>query len=273
MEPFLPLRTHIFHQTLHGLWACANPACGSKAGTTLDSPEWPYGQVYLDDRKHCSCGAPVYEIRSCNDCNTSFLWGRLVSLSGKQFLRHARDDNPDEFSLEVEKPEGDGEVDKDAEVLEAEGNSILIANGCTSAVEQVGLDKETLELDVEAGGDSISIKVRQAMRTDDAGSFLAFPACRGHDDRSDGLMFRRAILGAPFLLGQVIPTLLEFCPDGPIPLDRPYRGRRMISFTDSRQGTARIAAKIQQDSERNRVRGLVFRRVTSGSGGSNAMQN
>ena len=44
----------------------------------------------------------------------------------------------------------------------------------------------------------------------------------------------------------------------------------MITFTDSRQGTARLAAKLQQDSERSRVRGLIYQRaVTSGHGANN----
>ncbi|WP_426757561.1 hypothetical protein, partial [Pseudomonas aeruginosa] len=63
----------------------------------------------------------------------------------------------------------------------------------------------------------------------------------------------------PFMLSTVISTVLEFCPeDRNDPLNKPFRGRKMISFTDSRQGTARIAVKLQQDSERNRIRSLVY---------------
>ena len=85
---------------------------------------------------------------------------------------------------------------------------------------------------------------------------MTCPECGGHHGNGQ-LMFRSARLGAPFLLMQVIPTLLEFCPDGDDPNAKPMRGRRMITFTDSRQGTARIAASLQQDAERNRLRALV----------------
>ena len=45
----------------------------------------------------------------------------------------------------------------------------------------------------------------------------------------------------------------------------------MITFTDSRQGTARIAAKLQQDAERNALRAAVYRKLvsdTAASGGA-----
>jgi DEAD/DEAH box helicase domain-containing protein len=41
---------------------------------------------------------------------------------------------------------------------------------------------------------------------------------------------------------------------------------KLISFTDSRQGTARTAAKLQQDSERNRVRALVYHHLLAAQG-------
>jgi|GEM_PF-2522572 len=41
----------------------------------------------------------------------------------------------------------------------------------------------------------------------------------------------------------------------------PFGGRRLLAFTDSRQGTARIAARLQQESERNYVRSLLYHRL------------
>lgn len=37
-----------------------------------------------------------------------------------------------------------------------------------------------------------------------------------------------------------------------------YQGKRMITFTDSRQGTARITMKLRQDSERRTLRHIVY---------------
>ncbi len=62
-----------------------------------------------------------------------------------------------------------------------------------------------------------------------------------------------------------MPTVLEYCQDftsdegkdGVGPLSLPGRGRRLITFTDSRQGTARMAVRMQQEAERSRLRGSV----------------
>lgn len=56
----------------------------------------------------------------------------------------------------------------------------------------------------------------------------------------------------------MLPTLLEFAPDGDDPANSTYRGRRLLTFTDSRQGTARLAARLQQDAERTKARGLIY---------------
>ncbi len=72
---------------------------------------------------------------------------------------------------------------------------------------------------------------------------LRCPVC-GEREKSPMSLFKPARLGAPFLLGVAIPTLLAHMQpfgksDTPLPLD----GRRLITFSDSRQGTARFAAK------------------------------
>ncbi len=66
-----------------------------------------------------------------------------------------------------------------------------------------------------------------------------------------------------------MPTVLEFCPDITIkeleengvtnisPQSLPSFGRRLITFTDSRQGTARMSVQMQQEAQRSRLRGAV----------------
>jgi DEAD/DEAH box helicase domain-containing protein len=94
---------------------------------------------------------------------------------------------------------------------------------------------------------------------------LRFPGEKGlecavcGDRERERALFRPVRVGAPFLLGVAIPTLLEAMPpliEGQEP--RSLNGRRLITFTDSRQGTARFAAKLQQESERDYVRSLLY---------------
>ena len=79
---FLPLRAHIFHQTLTGLWCCADAQCQDKEGSKLDDPAWPFGQVFLGPRNHCTCGAPVYEFASCDECGAIYLLRNLSMTMG-----------------------------------------------------------------------------------------------------------------------------------------------------------------------------------------------
>jgi DEAD/DEAH box helicase domain-containing protein len=257
--PFLPLRLHVFHNTLSGIWACADSRCSARTGTALAAAEWPYGKVFTEERRHCDCGALVFELTSCNDCNSTFLRADLLSSSVGARLAKPKPREEDEFTLDVEP----GDEDDDAaavENLEA-SSSVLIANGSLTHTTSVLVDRSTGQIDPKDATTAFNVRLRD-LEPRDGETVLPCPDCGGHRPRSER-QFRKAILGAPFLLSEIIPTLLEFCPDGDAPNQRPLRGRRMITFTDSRQGTARIAAKLQQDAERNRVRGAIYQRVTS----------
>lgn len=267
--PFLPLRAHIFHQTLSGLWACVNPECPYKQGTSLANERWPYGQVFVEPRKHCRCGTPAYELEVCGDCGEVF----LVAGEGGHYLTHYRASSvADEFELEVEESTEPGEElgeQPEEELRETTQRKVLIVGReYPQPKSHVGL----LEVEpltrriVEAGLGTLKLLV-----SENPGDGLTCPACGGQESQRNDL-FRACRIGAPFLLGNILPTLLEFAPDGEAPSQHPYRGRRLLTFNDSRQGTARIAAKLQQDAERNRVRGLVYH-ITLQEGRSRAGQD
>jgi ATP-dependent helicase YprA (DUF1998 family) len=260
-EPFLPLRAHLFHQVLAGLWACVDPQCQCKGGTALATPEWPYGRVFLEQRRRCDCGAPVFEIHSCNECGESFLPALVEARKDADYLEPESSGDVDEFTLDIEHHE-DESPDAQTDVPAMTRSKVIIANRPHSGGVLVAVDRDTLQLDCAANASpTLRLDIRWEEELTDGRQTLACPCCQATDSTSSPLS-RRAILGAPFLLGQIIPTLLEFCEDGANPLNKPYRGKRMITFTDSRQGTARVAAKIQQDSERNRLRAIVLARVT-----------
>jgi hypothetical protein len=264
-EPFLPLRAHLFHQILAGLWACADPECASKRDTPLDASEWPYGKVYLEQRKRCECGGPIFEIHSCNECGESFLPASLALNESGYVLQATDSKQVDEFTLETELGDDDGPDFGADETPPREAGKIIIANRDFAAGGAVRVERSSLHIEPDQSADCIRLDIRDEAEQKDGRMALSCPCCTAVDSAKSPLS-RRAILGAPFLLGQIIPTLLEFCEDGDDPLNKPYRGKRMITFTDSRQGTARIAAKIQQDSERNRVRGLALARIVFAGG-------
>lgn len=250
-EAFLPLRAHLFHQTMSGLWACADRNCPEKQGSSLDSDLWPFGQVFFEPRKHCDCGSPAYEIVSCGDCGTV----HLLAGEYQSHLSHLRiQDAQDEFELDVE-PGSDffEETDDHDDEVHATGrqNRILITNRLLVKAGVLDVDKVTRNI-VEPTDETLQLHAYE-----DDGNGLLCPACESQETPKNRL-FQFSRLGAPFLSGGILPTLLEYAPDGEKPAQHPCRGRRLLTFSDSRQGTARMAAKLQQDAERNRVRGLVY---------------
>src|SRR5215471_11521019 len=72
------------------------------------------------------------------------------------------------------------------------------------------------------------------------------------------------------MLGAGVPVALgAVSPDGAAE-EKPFSGRRLLSFTDARQGTARLSAKLQADAERAFLRAFVYHAVQSKPAGGSA---
>jgi len=240
-EPFLPLRAHLFQQVLNGIWCCTDIKCKEKIGTSLAN-NWPFGRVYTQRRLHCECGAPVLELVFCTDCNTPYLHG----IRGINKLIQKSNDGVDEFSIDSESSD---EVDADdLPVQEFSTEDIFIS----PKVDESG--ENTYPLSINHEGELVASDENLI----DINS-LIHPECVecGHTNGKT-LFYRRALLGAPFFISTAAPTLLDACQESDDASDRPFRGKRLITFTDSRQGTARISIKLQQDSERNSVRSIIY---------------
>lgn len=250
-QSFLPLRTHIFQNVLSGVYACVNPSCEVRTDA-LRSPEWPFGGVYMAERTTCDCGAPVLPVVTCRECSTVHLLGEKTS---EHKLVAPRREDREEFALEADEVPEEGEAAGDNLHQLASHSTVLVSNRtfdgrCPTA--WLDVSRHTLRSHAGTAEDpAISLNLVEQ----DGSEYC--PAC---DDHAGALpMLRRIGLSSSFTMGVAIGTLLEYCPDDKdAPLSKPFRGRKMISFTDSRQGTARTAVKLQQDSERSRVRGLIY---------------
>ena len=184
----------------------------------------------------------MYELVFCSDCNAPHLLaaernGRLVQLNQAA---------SDEFSLDYEPSETDEASDEDG--VETFEKAIITNQSHFEATFPASIDllgnlttpgMETLDLHRLSPDHQLCVEC-------------------GYNFRN-GQFYRRALLGTPFYVGNAMPSLLEACTEGDKPNELPCRGRRLITFTDSRQGTARISAKLQQNSERDSLRSLVYR--------------
>lgn len=237
---FLPLRGHFFHRTLNGLWSCVDPNCNLKNNSDLNDPSWHFGTVYPQQRLTCECGAPVFELVFCNECNTSHL---LAQKEGDKYVQ-VQGDQTDEFEIDLEGN------DEDEWQITQPSNNVVIAPQKGEGTTEFDIDKEGIIY----GNSDYQILIHT--NTDENEVRCSVCSFGGAGRQST---FRHARLGMPFYNSTIVPTLLENTPNGKKkPMSKPMLGRSLITFTDSRQGTARIAAKMQQDAERNRIRGLVY---------------
>ena len=73
----LPFRIHYFFHNAGRLWACVDPDCTGRTGTTLegfDTP--PVGRLFTDPVPRCdSCGSRVLELLYCQPCGEVYLAG------------------------------------------------------------------------------------------------------------------------------------------------------------------------------------------------------
>jgi len=258
--PFLKLRVHLFQRMLHGLWACVDPKCSAKSSHLLD---WPFGNVYVAQRVRCECNAPVYELGFCEDCKTP----HLLAEDRNGELHQPSPYAGDEFALNHEN----GGEDARAEVLASANvtSTRLIIAGLSAAHNpyfSMTLDLESQKLGAVNAVGNINLWLVTEGKEDAGKKERNFACCSFCDHSTWGTsdFLRKAYLGAPFYIANAVPTVLEFCPDpekedceGRSPEELPGRGRKLITFTDSRQGTARMAVRMQQEAERSRLRGLV----------------
>ncbi len=250
--PFLRLRAHLFQRAMHGLWACFNPQCSIKAGTALKKG-WPFGFVYTDQRQKCDCGSPVFELVLCNNCGTPHLYAQ----DNGGTLAQWQDQGGDEFTLEADDNDEEPTLPDHQNSTESGRLVVLCGSECTEETFiSAGFDHGTGAF-TSLSDDAVTLGICNHDYT------CSNTNC-GAPGRNGEPPFRRALLGSPFYISNAVPMLLEHCEDfkhrtskehGPNSL--PGRGRRLITFTDSRQGTARLSIRMQQEAERSRLRGLV----------------
>ena len=282
---FLPLRGHIFQRTLSGLYACVNPDCAGKASTPLiekdknHAPVWEFGYLYTSNRSHCEhCQFPVYELAFCQDCSTPHLLTQKKEIGVPSSpLIQFKKEQVDDFSLEGSDDELEDDSDNSSYVEDetgkkpsahdpivlmpvesskkhltasndSEGETVYLVEECY--LDELGVQRRRHQADY------VSIAIKETNEDDNA----ALQHCYFCDSSSKYKNVIKTVnLGAPFYMSAAAPILLDHCAkheDNPDSL--PYYGRRMITFTDSRQGTARISMKLRQDSERRSLRHVVY---------------
>lgn len=253
----LPCRIHNFFRGLPGLWVCMDPDCSE-----IDDDEKGgiCGKMYSQPRDTCQCGARVLELYTCRNCGTAY-------------ARAYTDD-----------------IDAPMALWPEPGQSIRVSDGQTApllsldilletptledAAEPADYDIETGRLNPPALGPRTrqvyicSNRMSQSIDENDdnpawfemRGQFIPCAVCgkktsfgrsyvQNHQTKGDqpfqALVTRQLQIQPPSL---VQPTSFA-----------PLQGRKVLTFSDSRQVAARLAPNLQMYSVRDSLRPLIAR--------------
>ncbi|MCA9130470.1 MAG: DEAD/DEAH box helicase, partial [Planctomycetales bacterium] len=259
-QPLLPLRGHFFMRTQPGVWACWNEQCCGRTDQLL-SKAWPFGAVFFQHRERClHCDSLVLEVVLCRDCGEVYLSAEENDKQKLSSIPWKQSTIIDDFDVEIED-----DVDEEDEKIESRSTAKLRQLVCSRPANEYmdcesGYDRNTGE--ILGGVNEGAVRIRLARRHD-PDHRIRCVTC-GEPDSQAYQQFRSVRVGAPFYLGVAIPTLLSHAPGKEkATAALPYEGRQLITFTDSRQGTARFAARMEFEAERNFVRSFVYHKLWS----------
>lgn len=255
-----PCRVHTFFRGLPGLWACLDPECPAQVDEELSS-ENPVGRLYVQPRATCECGARAFELFTCRHCGAAYCRAYTDNLEHPHFLWGEPGDERLSFGWENDLMPIDLLLERVEESFEA--------GRCDVA----DLDLLTGRLNPETLGDRIrtvglrSDRSQAPVDPDEderpaRGATAEFVPC--------GVCGKRASYGRssvqdhqtkgdePFQA--LVKTQLLVQPPSAKPASEfaPLRGRKVLTFADSRQTAARLAPRLQSFSMRDVLRPVLI---------------
>lgn len=236
----LPLRGHFFARGIGGVYVCTNPKCNGHRG---HMPNKAIGKMTTISEKNCNekeCGYPLLELVACKSCGNMMIEGET---DGTKKVRQKASVGYEAFSIEEDDAEEDNFAVKRINLIRFVKNSSINNFKSRDLIPQE-IDQAGLLID----GDTFL----QA-------SGLHCPYC--DEIHEDSIHFRISSAFANRVLADVI---LEQTQPNPKRSGKAlYEGRNYISFTDSRQGTAKISALINIDSEASWTRYQIYHQLLS----------
>lgn len=251
----MPLKGHLFVNTISGIYACINPRCHHK---NIHSSDWEYGKVFTEEVSHCQCGAPVYRLVSCKKCNQHYHIAKIVEKDNSQYLV------PDKvtgsmsdyeyISVQVDEDvddEHDQRTYQDNQSKSEKSPSFLLTAPDVLCSHVIKADCAKIDNARRVGTEGIVIDLYEA------------DGCPGCGYRSArGAFYSLWDYGAPFVLSEIVPELFDYLSNRNDKGENIYQqGRRFISFTDNRQRTAQINVRLNQVAEFTLCRALVYRTI------------
>mgnify|MGYP003115253462 CR=1 FL=1 len=235
-ENLLPVRGHFFTRGIGGVYACTNTKCDKHKG---QKPDKAIGTMYTIAGKKCSCGHPLLELVACRSCGNMMLEGeRLKGNNGTDKVTQKATVGYEAFSLEVDENE-----DQPQETTRR--NLVRLI---TNREEYNPKNQELFPCHINQDNEIISGD--DYLLTDNN----QCPHCGNQNDNP--IHFRISSAFTNRILSDIVLDQTDVMDNQTT--KTLYKGRKYISFTDSRQGTAKISALINIDSESDWIRYQVY---------------
>ena len=251
----LPCRVHSFFRGLPGLWVCMDANCNGVPDAERDGI---CGKMHSQPRDSCECGARVLELYTCRNCGTAYARA---------------------YTNDIDVPQA---------LWSEPGGSLRMAEGETSPLlaldlllESPALDNlaEPADYDLETGRlnpPSLGPRTRRVHIRSDR---VSDPTDEDDDSaieiESHGQFAPCAVCGKKARFGRsyvqdhqtkgdqpfqaLVARQLQVQPPSavqPTPF-APLQGRKVLTFSDSRQVAARLAPNLQLYSTRDSLRPLI----------------
>ena len=255
----LPCRIHNFFRGLPGLWVCMDPDCTELA---KDHKDGICGKMYSQPRELCKCGARVFEFFTCRNCGTAYARAYTNNVDtpatlwpeAGHRLRIADHETSPLFTLDLllEEP-GDEELAELADFdLETGRLNPNVAGSRMRSVYIFGkrCDPSSTETDEDEEAEGENITHGQFVPCAVCGKSARFGRSYVQDHQTKGDEPFQALVSRQILIQ----------PPGPVQASNfaPLQGRKVLTFSDSRQVAARLAPNLQNYSVRDSLRPLIL---------------
>lgn len=260
----LPCRIHSFFRGLPGIWACMDAECSRLGEAEKDGI---CGPLYSQPRDSCDCGARVLELYTCRNCGTAYARAYTDDMDVPQALwpepgeslRMAEGETGQLLALDLllETPVREHiaePADYDLETGRLNPPSL----GTRTRRVHIRSDRVSDPIDEDEDSPLVLESRGQFAPCAVCGRTARFGRSYVQDHQTKGDQPFQALVAQQ--LQVQLPSAAKPTPFAPL------QGRKVLTFSDSRQVAARLAPNLQMYSTRDSLRPLIawgYRRLQS----------